>query len=121
MHLMQALAPDCFGALDFVDADGNPTERKLTIRRAGKDKPPAGGKEKLCIWFAEDPRKCFLASGQAKKVAALLRKYEVDHWVGAVLLMSCGPVKLKGQDTMGMIVKNAAFPKSLTGAANVQP
>ena len=119
MHLMQALAPDCFGALDFVDADGKPCERKLTIARVGKDKPPAGGKEKLCIWFREDQRKCFLASGQAKKVAAFLSKYDTDAWQGAVLLMSCGPVKLKGQDTMGMIVKNAAFPRPK--AADVQP
>lgn len=120
MHLMQALAPDCFGALDFVDADGKPCERKLTIRSVGKEKPPAGGKEKLCVWFLEDPRKCFLASGQAKKVAALLHKYETDHWKGAVLLMTCGPVKLKGQDTMGMIVKNAGFRAAKPEVSDVQ-
>lgn len=109
MHLAQALAPDCWGALDFLDADGKFVERKLTIKGVTMDSPPAGGKKKGCVWFVEDPRKCFFSSKQLKAIGGFLGKYETDHWRGAVLLVSAHETTLKGQKTLGMVVKNAAF------------
>ena len=122
MHLMQAIAPDCWGALDFVDGDGQLVERKLTIRDVTQDAPPAGGKKKPCVIFVEDGRKCFFSNKELKFIGALLNKYELSKWRGAVLLVTAGEKKMKGQPVMGMVVKNAAFPKSLAGGApNVQP
>ena len=72
--------------------------------------------------FEGDERKCFLAKGEIKKLANLLRKYETDLWFGAVVLMSAGEKKLKGQPVMGMVVKKAAFPGSKEkGPDDVQP
>ena len=112
MHVALALAADCWGALDFIGGDGTIIERKLKISRSFMSAPPAGGAQKLCVIFEGDERKCFLAKGEIKKLANLLRRYETDLWVGAVVLMSAGEKKFKGQPVMGMVVKKAAFPGS---------
>ena len=90
MHVALALAADCWGALDFIGGDGTVVERKLKISRSFMSAPPAGGAQKLCIVFEGDERKCFLAKGEIKKLANLLRKYETDLWVGAVSRMISG-------------------------------
>lgn len=124
MHVMELLSPDNFGAIHFLDNDLNPIEKKLTIRSVTKEKPPAGGPPKACFRFIEDPKCLFLANTQVKGVMNFLRTADSAKWVGAVLLLSAAPTKLKGRDTMGVVVKNAAYRKPAEPKQeepNVQP
>lgn len=114
MHYRKAQDPLYMGADDFVDAEMNPIERKLTIARVGMQKPPAGKKEKICIWFREEERGAFFPASQITKIARLLRRAETDLWIGAVLLITSAEVKsVSGGMTSGMRIVNAAFPRSL--------
>jgi hypothetical protein len=116
MHVKDAVNPECWSALDFIDDAGNYIERKLKIVADGKTKPPAGGKEKFFLVFEGDPRKCFLANGEIKAVMNILRRPNTADWKGAVLLMTAGPKKFSGKPVEGMVVKNAAFPAPKPGA-----
>jgi hypothetical protein len=106
-HFMSLIDNTCLGALNFVDNNMQPTERKLTIIKVDKDKPPAGGKERWCFHFKETDKKAFFATKQIKRLANLTMSAETDGWAGWQITVTCGPVKLKGEDTMGMLIKAA--------------
>lgn len=118
MHFRKMLDSNCLAAEDFVDKEFNPTTRTLTIKNVTMEKPPAGGKEKACFYFAETDKKAYFANGEVKKVARLLRRAETTEWIGAKLAITSGEKKFAGKPTTGMIVERAWFEK---GAANVQP
>lgn len=111
MNFRKALNPNCLGADDFVDAHFNPIDRELTIKRAFQAKPPAGGKEKLCLEFHEDTRCAFFANTQIKKLATMIRRADTDDWIGVQLVVSSAPTKFAGQPTTGMVIKSAKLPQ----------
>jgi hypothetical protein len=96
---------------DFVDAEFRPIERELTIRGVSLAKPPAGGKEKPCLAFAETEKTALLANGEIKALARMLRRAETDQWVGAKVVITSAEKKFAGQPTTGMKVVRAYFPK----------
>lgn len=116
MHFAKLLNPDNVGACHFVDKDLNPIVRDLTIEKITSEKPPAGGKPKGCFFFKEireehkkegeysDPKKCFLASGEIKKIMRTLRTGDSEKWIGTVLSITAKEKKLKGAPVMGMVV-----------------
>lgn len=112
MNFRKALNPNCLGADDFVDTHFNPIDRELTIRRAFQAKPPAGGKEKLCLEFHEDPRSAFFANTQIKKLATMIRRADTDDWVGVKIVVSMAPTSFAGKPTTGMVIKSAKLPNS---------
>lgn len=116
MNFRKALDPKCLGADDFIDAHFNPIDRALTIKRAFQAKPPAGGKEKLCIEFHEDNRTAFFANSQIKKLATMIRRADTDDWVGVQIVVSSAPTKFAGQPTTGMVIRSAKLPQG-KGAA----
>jgi hypothetical protein len=107
MHFRKLLNSDCLSAEDFVDQNFNPVERTLTISGVTLEKPPAGGKEKPCLYFAETQKKAFVANGEIKKLARFLRCAETDLWVGAKLVISSADKKFAGKSTTGMIIVSA--------------
>lgn len=111
VNFRKALNPNCLGADDFVDAHFNPIDRALTIKRAFQAKPPAGGKEKLCLEFHEDTRCAFFANTQIKKLATMIRRADTDDWIGVQLVVSSAPTKFAGQPTTGMVIKSAKLPQ----------
>ena len=104
MNFMKAINPDCLGADTFVDKDFTPVEYTFEITGVTSEKPPAGGKEKICFRFKETPKKAFLANGEVKLIARVLRKADTDDWVGTKLSISCAEKKFAGKPIMGMIV-----------------
>lgn len=123
MHFRKALNSDHLAADDFVDAKTmEPVVRTLTIAGARMQKPPAGGKEKLCIAFKETEKTAFFAASQIKLIAHSLRRGDTDDWVGARLSITSRETTMKGQKTTGMQVVKAAFEKApQKEGADVQP
>lgn len=121
MHLCEALDPDCWGGLHFIDDAGNPIERSLIIDRAYMDSPPAGGKKKPCLIFRGSDKKCFLATGEIKFIANTIRSYDHEKWAGVLLVITSAQKKLKGRPTIGMVVKEVKTKKpQMQDPANVQ-
>ena len=117
MHFRKLIDAACLAAEDFVDAEFRPVERTLTIKAVTKSKPPAGGKEKACFHFQETEKTAFLANGEVKKIASMLRRGDTDQWIGASLVITSAAKKFAGKDTSGMVVVRATLPK--LGASNV--
>lgn len=116
-HFTTLIEQTCLGAINFTNDDMTPRELPLTIKDVTSDKPPGGGKQRICLYFRETEKKAFFATGQIKKLANLLMCANTENWIGARIMVTCGKVKSpKGGETMGMIITKAARPK---GAASV--
>ena len=123
MHFRKALNSDHLAADDFVDAKTmEPVVRTLTVSGAVMRKPPAGGKEKLCLSFKETEKTAFLAATQIKFIAHALRRGDTDDWIGARLSITSRETTMKGQKTTGMQVVKAEKPTApAQGSSSVQP
>ncbi len=111
MHFRKLINSECLAAEDFVDANFQPIERQFTIKGVCAAKPPAGGKEKACVTFEETPKKAFIANGEVKRIARMLRRANTDDWLGAKVVITSAPKRFAGQDTTGMVIVSAELPK----------
>lgn len=110
MHFRKLVNSEHLAAEDFVDAEFRPIEKELTIKDVILKAPPAGGKEKACFVFVETPKTAFLANGEVKAIARMLRRADSAHWVGARLAITSAEKKFAGKATAGMKVVRAYFP-----------
>ena len=113
MHFRKMLSSAHLAADDFVDGEFRPVERELTIKGVSMCKPPAGGKEKPCIAFAETDKTALLATGEIKALARFLRRADTDQWIGAKVVITSAEKKFAGQPTTGMKVVRAWFQKAV--------
>lgn len=110
MHFRKILASDTMSAEDFVDGNFTPCEHTLTLKEVTMEKPPAGGKPKGCFHFEGTEKKMFVANGEIKKLARLLRRADTNDWIGARITFSSAEKKFAGQPVTGIIITKAELP-----------